>query len=77
MKATVAKVNVNACNWVTAKCHARVILLRGTGGTALVLTGHEAEHGCVRLLFRALIVRLKSLRLAFKIGYVVLPTTIE
>ena len=38
----------------------------------------KAEHGCVvRLLFRALIVRLKSLRLAFKIGYVVLPTTIE
>ena len=70
MKATVAKVNVNASNWVTAKCHARVILLRGTGGTALVLTGHErqqrlrpfrkAEHGCVRLLFRALIVRFKE-----------------
>ena len=37
----------------------------------------KAEHGCVRLLFRALIVRLKSLRVAFKIGYVVLPTTIE
>ena len=33
----------------------------------------KAEHGCVRLLFRALIVRLKSLRVAFKIGYVVLP----
>ena len=44
MKATVAKVNVNASNWVTAKCHARVILLRGTGGTALVLTGHERQQ---------------------------------